>query len=236
MRARGLAFLTLVVLAAAAPPSAAALLTYHFSGQFSSTFGAAPAGLVGSPFAGTFTYDPLAGTSSAGADFAVYTTGSASVSITSVAGSGAIDAGAGNMGSRWDSLVSTATGGTLDPADEFAAGGASSFSGGLGVFQLITLQLVDGGDAGDPFGAPLSGPPSSLSLADIDVAELRLSAAAFVDGIFRTTASAAGTITCLSADAQACPADPALPEPAPLALLAAAATAAALTLRRRARA
>ena len=112
MRARGLAFLTLVVLAAAAPPSAAALLTYHFSGQFSSTFGAAPAGLVGSPFAGTFTYDPLAGTSSAGADFAVYTTGSASVSITSVAGSGAIDAGAGNMGSRWDSLVSTATGGT----------------------------------------------------------------------------------------------------------------------------
>ena len=29
----------------------------------------------------------------------------------------------------------------------FAAGGASSFSGGLGVFQLITLQLVDGGDA-----------------------------------------------------------------------------------------
>lgn len=200
--------------------ASAALITYNFSGTFSHVLGAAPAGLIGGAFAGTLTYDTGAAASSLGANFINYVAGSASISFQRLGGGGQTNAGVGGISSAWDTSVATSLHGILSPADTFGAAGAGSFDPALAVFTHLNLRFVDsnGGVVDDPFGAPLSPPPSILSLSEIDVAEFTLIGFASVDGRLIVVASAAGDVSCLSRVQAECALQPAS-EPATLALL-----------------
>jgi hypothetical protein len=230
-----LAVAVVVACAASAAPAVAAPVTYYFGGSFATAFGGAPAGITGTAFSGTLTYDPAAPVSSSTANSVVYAPGSGSLSVQSLFGSGAIDAGAGQVGSKWDAAIASQLGGLYSPADEMAIGGSATYAGSLSPFQVLGLQLLDGtgGAADDPFGVPLSALPNVLDLGQFDSASITLFAAGIVDGVFQTTASAVGRIDCLSTDAGACPTVTNVPEPASLSLIGAGLLAFALARARR---
>lgn len=215
-------FLCLLVAAGWVPNAQATPITYYFSGSFAFVSGTAPAGLIGSGFAGILVYDTAAAVSSSTANSVTYAAGSAQIAVQTVLGGGQEQSGTGRVGSLWDAVVTTRLHGTLNPADQFGAGANGVFDPALSMFDALSIQLVDNtsSPADDPLGSPLSILPTTLPLSVFESAEFSLTGfEPSPQGGFIIDALAAGDVTCLSTDPGACPRDAGVPEPMTLALV-----------------
>ena len=187
-------------------------ITFYFSGSFEVVSGGAPGSLQDTEFAGSFSYDTASVPSASNANTHDYfNTGS--IAVETVLG----DLSPTTLTfieQSWDLAVGTSFSGPIDPADLLVARRAGvTFAGPLAVFNGVSLWLTDGttAPADDPFGANLSGLPTTIPFAELDAAEFFLTS--------NTTPFAAGRLTCFSTDPEACSTTAPVPEPASLTLL-----------------
>jgi len=127
---------------------------------------------------------------------------------------GGFNTSSADMNLVWDSDVPSLSLGSVNPGDAFGLSTFATLTGPLSVYGFYSLRFIDGtsAPADDPFGANLSGLPTTLTLSQLDAAEFALYS-------LTDRGIAAGLVTCLSTDSEACSAPSPVPEPASLTLL-----------------
>jgi hypothetical protein len=184
----------------------ASSITYYYSGEFTATTGFGNA-LSGHTFSGQFTYDPAASPTSTGGNFMDYD-GSPSAMSVSAGSSSASLGGSPFIEEAWGIVFGALIFNVVGDGLTFNSG-VGSATGDFSGFAFMGLWLVDANETS--LRPKLSPLPTSLTLAEFTNTEFYVSDDNVVD-------SAAGGLTCLSAQASACSVVQ-TPEPATLGLL-----------------
>lgn len=197
------------VLSALCGGSQAALVTYYFSGTFSTATGLATS-FASPEFTGQFSYDSNLAPFFSGGNFSQFRLPAGALTAASVDGSASSQGSPNNLvNTVWGSTITSST--VSGFGDYLRMNASADFTGSWQGFVSANLLLLDTGRTA--LGSNLSGLPTSLpGLAGWTGTEFSLFSQTGIS-------VAAGALGCLSAQANVCSATR-VPEPGTLALVA----------------